>query len=83
MLIGKKAVGGGAGIRVNAPSPGPLPTRAADGLDQLDDLLAKSQTHRAVTIEGCGVCAAVLASDAARNGTDGIPYVGGGLSVLA
>lgn len=78
---------GSAGIRVNALSPGPLPTRAASGLDHFDELLtaaqAKAPMHRTVTIEECGAYAAFLASDAARSVTGSVHYVDGGFNIMA
>jgi enoyl-[acyl-carrier protein] reductase I len=61
---------GPKGIRVNAISPGPLKTRAASGLTDFDELIAKAQAkapaHRLVSIDDVGVAVAFLAMDGAK-----------------
>jgi enoyl-[acyl-carrier protein] reductase I len=77
---------GGANIRVNALSPGPVATRSASGIAHFDDLLARtaarSPEHRGVTIEDVGELAAFLASDAAKAITGHIAFVDNGYHVL-
>jgi enoyl-[acyl-carrier protein] reductase I len=55
---------GEKGIRVHALSPGPLKTRAASGIDQLDELLAwaedRAPTQKPATIEDVGAMAVFL-----------------------
>jgi enoyl-[acyl-carrier protein] reductase I len=74
-------------IRVHAISPGPLLTRAASGIDQFDELLARvasrAPTHDLVTIEDVGAVAACLVSDAARAMTGNTAYVDAGYHVVA
>jgi enoyl-[acyl-carrier protein] reductase I len=74
-------------IRVHAISPGPLLTRAASGIDQFDELLARAAsrapTHDLVTIEDVGAVAACLVSDAARAMTGNTAYVDAGYHVVA
>ncbi|HEY0181011.1 MAG TPA: enoyl-ACP reductase FabI [Dokdonella sp.] len=77
---------GGAGIRVNAISPGPVATRAASGIAHFDDLLARSaeraQLRRTVEPAEVGALCAFLVSDAARSMTGDTLYVDAGLHVL-
>ena len=58
---------GPKGIRVHAISPGPLKTRAASGITDFDELMAKAQAkapaHRLVSIDDVGVAVAFLAMD--------------------
>lgn len=76
---------GPKGISVNALSPGPISTRAANGLPEFDSLMKKAQeatpTGRLTTIEETGAFAAFLASDAARNITGGVHMLDGGYSL--
>jgi enoyl-[acyl-carrier protein] reductase I len=78
---------GPQGIRVNALSPGPLKTRAASGIDHLDELIdearARAPVRRLVTIEDVGGMAAGLVSDFARNVTGSICYVDAGYHVMS
>ncbi|MEC9198634.1 MAG: enoyl-ACP reductase FabI [Pseudomonadota bacterium] len=76
---------GPKGISVNALSPGPISTRAANGLPEFDSLMKKAEeatpTGRLTTIEETGAFAAFLASDAARNITGGVHMLDGGYSL--
>lgn len=72
-------------IRVHALSPGPIPTRAASGLEGFDDLLnvarARSPLRRLVTLEEIGQLAAFLASDGASGMTGQTIYVDAGYHI--
>jgi enoyl-[acyl-carrier protein] reductase I len=74
-------------IRVHALSPGPIPTRAASGIDHFDQLLeqgtALMPAGTAVTIADVGALAAFLACDAARHLTGTIIPIDGGRHLLA
>jgi len=78
---------GAAGIRVNALSPGPVKTRAASGIADFDELLARAARdapeHRLVTLDDVGAYAAFLVSDAAKSITGTIAYVDAGYHVVA
>ena len=73
---------GPANIRVHAVSPGPIPTRAASGLEDFDALLRdareRSPLRRLVTLEEIGALAAFLASPAASGMTGQTLYVDAG-----
>jgi enoyl-[acyl-carrier protein] reductase I len=77
---------GPKGIRVHAISPGPLKTRAASGIEALDELLERAArrvpTHDLVTIDDVGAVAACLVSDAARAMTGNTAYVDGGYHIV-
>ncbi|NYT63664.1 enoyl-ACP reductase FabI [Alcaligenaceae bacterium] len=77
---------GAAGIRVNAVSPGPIVTRAASGLADLDTMITDSQRRMPMrgelTIDDVGPFCAFLASDGARAITGTTQYVDGGFHVL-
>lgn len=77
---------GPRGITVNALSPGPLRTRAASGLAEIDALLKstaeRAPTHRLATLEDIGAFAGFLVSDRARNVTGGVHRIDGGYSVV-
>ena len=77
---------GPKGIRVHAISPGPLATRAASGIPEFDELLAKAQAkaplRSLVTIADVGVATAFLAHDAAKLITGGTIYIDGGYHVI-
>ncbi|WP_175965628.1 enoyl-ACP reductase FabI [Burkholderia sp. BCC0322] len=77
---------GPAGIRVNAVSPGALPTRAASGLPNfdhlLDDTARRAPLRRALDIDDVGALCTFLASDAARAMTGGVHYIDAGMHVL-
>jgi enoyl-[acyl-carrier protein] reductase I len=78
---------GPRGIRVNAVSPGPIPTRAASGIPGFDDLMAdareRAPLQRAITLEDVGTLSAFLVSDAARSITGHTLYVDNGFHILA
>jgi enoyl-[acyl-carrier protein] reductase I len=77
---------GPKGIRVHAVSPGPLATRAASGIPEFDDLLAKAQgkapARSLVSIEDVGAATAFLALDAARLITGDTLYIDGGYHII-
>ncbi len=74
------------GTRVHAISPGPVPTRAASGLQDFDSLMqkavARSPLGRLVTLEEIGRLAAFLASDASSGMTGQTLYVDGGYHIV-
>jgi enoyl-[acyl-carrier protein] reductase I len=78
---------GARGIRVNAVSPGPIPTRAASGIPGFDELVAgardRAPIQRPITLEDVGTLSAFLVSDAARSITGDSIYVDNGFHVLA
>jgi enoyl-[acyl-carrier protein] reductase I len=78
---------GPGGIRVNAVSPGPIPTRAASGIPGFDELVAdarrRAPLRRAVEIDDVGSLCAFLVSDAARAITGNVHYIDGGYHILA
>jgi enoyl-[acyl-carrier protein] reductase I len=73
---------GPQGIRVSAMSPGPIPTRAASGLEDFDALMQRarerSPLRRLVTLQEIGQLAAFLASDAASGMSGQTIYVDAG-----
>lgn len=77
---------GPRGIRVHAVSPGPIPTRAASGLEDFDGLMAQAREHsalrRLVTLEEIGALTAFLASDAASGMTGQTLYVDAGCHAM-
>jgi enoyl-[acyl-carrier protein] reductase I len=77
---------GPAGIRVNAVSPGAMPTRAASGLPHFDHLLdsaaARAPLHYPLGLDDVGAFCTFLASDAGRAVTGGTHYVDLGMHVL-
>lgn len=77
---------GGAGIRVHAVSPGPVPTRAASGLVDFDALMAHAQAtaplRRLVSLEEIGACTAFLVGAGASGMTGQTLYVDGGLHAV-
>ena len=77
---------GAQNIRVHAISPGPMPTRAAAGLKDFDQLLeqavARAPLHRLASLEDVGGLCALLVSDAARGQTGGVHFIDGGLNIL-
>lgn len=78
---------GGAGIRVNALSPGPIPTRAASGIESFADLMAGAEARaperRLASIDEVGALAAFLVSDQARAITGNVEYIDAGAHVTA
>ncbi len=77
---------GPQGIRVHALSPGPVPTRAASGLQDFDQLMAQAQAQaplrRLVTLDEIGALAAFLASPGASGMSGQTLYVDGGLHAV-
>jgi enoyl-[acyl-carrier protein] reductase I len=77
---------GPKGIRVHAISPGPLATRAASGIPEFDELLAKAKvkapSRSLVSIDDVGFASAFLAHDAARLITGSTLYVDGGYHII-
>ena len=77
---------GPKGIRVHAISPGPLATRAASGIPEIDKLLERARTkapaRTLVGIDDVGVATAFLANDAARLMTGETLYVDGGYHIM-
>lgn len=78
---------GASGIRVNALSPGPIPTRAASGIAGFDGLMAgaeaRAPARRLVRIDEVGDLAAFLVSDHARAITGNVEYIDAGFHVTA
>lgn len=77
---------GPGGARVHAISPGPVPTRAASGLQDFDALMqkavARSPLGRLVTLDEIGRLAAFLISDASSGMTGQTLYVDGGYHIV-
>jgi enoyl-[acyl-carrier protein] reductase I len=77
---------GPKGIRVHAISPGPLATRAASGIPEFDELLArarsKAPTRALVSIDDVGRATAFLALDGAKLITGDTVYVDGGYHII-
>ena len=77
---------GPKGIRVHAISPGPLATRAASGIPEFDELLAKAQetapARALVSIDDVGAATAFLALDAAKLITGETMYIDGGYHII-
>ncbi|MFZ6775631.1 enoyl-ACP reductase FabI [Undibacterium sp. Ji83W] len=77
---------GARGTRVHAISPGPVPTRAASGLQDFDALMqkaiARSPLGRLVTLDEIGRLAAFLVSDASSGMTGQTLYVDGGYHIV-
>jgi enoyl-[acyl-carrier protein] reductase I len=78
---------GPRGIRVHAISPGPLATRAASGIADINKLLERARTSaplgRAVTIDDIGEATAFLAHDRARLMTGDTLFVDGGYHIIS
>jgi len=78
---------GPKGIRVYAISPAPLVTRAALGLPQFEELLArtkeKAPIRARISIDDVGAATAFLALDAARLITGETIYIDGGYHIIA
>jgi enoyl-[acyl-carrier protein] reductase I len=77
---------GPKGIRVHAISPGPLATRAASGIPEFDELLAKAAekapSRQLVGIDDVGIATAILAHDATRLITGQVLFVDGGYNII-
>lgn len=77
---------GPKGIRVHAISPGPLATRAASGIPEFDDLLAKAQgkapTRSLVSVDDVGKAVAFLSLDGAKLMTGDTIYIDGGYHII-
>jgi enoyl-[acyl-carrier protein] reductase I len=77
---------GPKGIRVHAISPGPLKTRAASGITDFDQLIAKAQAkapaRSLVSIEDVGVAVAFLSMNAAKLITGETLYIDGGYHII-
>lgn len=77
---------GPSGIRVNALSPGPMPTRAAAGIGHFDELMhqaaSRAPTGRLTSLEEVGAYAAFLASPGAANVTGTTPFIDGGVHIM-
>jgi enoyl-[acyl-carrier protein] reductase I len=73
---------GPSNIRVHAVSPGPVPTRAASGIDAFDELMQsaihKSPLGRLVSLQEVAQLCAFLCSDAASGMTGQTIYVDAG-----
>ncbi len=77
---------GPKGIRVHAISPGPLATRAASGIPEFDELMAKAQSkapaRSLVSIDDVGKATAFLALDGAKLMTGDTIYIDGGYHII-
>ena len=77
---------GPKGIRVHAISPGPLATRAASGIPEFDELMAKAASkaprRSLVSIDDVGKATAFLALDGAKLITGDTIYVDGGYHII-
>ena len=78
---------GGDGIRVHAVSPGPIPTRAASGIDSFDELMrdaiARAPLKRLVTLDEVANLTTFLCSDLSSGMTGQTIYVDGGCHSIA
>jgi enoyl-[acyl-carrier protein] reductase I len=78
---------GPQGIRVHAVSPGPVPTRAASGIEAFDQLMAsardKAPLRRLVTQDEIAQLASFLCGDAASGMTGQTIYVDAGCHAVA
>jgi enoyl-[acyl-carrier protein] reductase I len=77
---------GPKGIRVHAVSPGPLKTRAASGITDFDELIAKAQAkapaRSLVSIDDVGVAVAFLSMNGAKLITGETLYIDGGYHII-
>jgi len=77
---------GPKGIRVHAISPGPLKTRAASGITDFDELIAKAQAkapaRSLVSIEDVGTAVAFLSMNGAKLMTGETLYIDGGYHII-
>lgn len=73
-------------IRVYALSPGPVPTRAASGIDRFDELMedaaSRAPRHALVDIDQIGRVARFLASDDADGMTGNLVHVDNGSHIM-
>lgn len=78
---------GPQGIRVHAVSPGPIPTRAASGIEEFGQLMAnaqqKSPLNRLVTLEEIAALCGFLCSDLSSAMTGQTIFVDAGFHVVA
>lgn len=78
---------GPQGIRVHAVSPGPIPTRAASGIEAFDELMreneAKAPLRRLVTLEEIANLSTFLCTDAASGMTGQTIFVDAGAHAVA
>ena len=78
---------GPKGIRAHAVSPGPLATRAASGIRDFDELMARvsarAPVRRLVTVDEVGAACVFLASPYAAAMTGETLYIDGGYHILA
>jgi enoyl-[acyl-carrier protein] reductase I len=77
---------GSKNIRVNALSPGAIPTRAASGIQDFDRLLAtahiKAPLHHSIDLMDIGHLAAFLVSDLAKNITGSVHLIDAGYNIM-
>jgi enoyl-[acyl-carrier protein] reductase I len=77
---------GPKGIRVHAISPGPLKTRAASGITDFDELIAKAQekapARSLISVEDVGVAVAFLSMNGAKLITGETLYIDGGYHII-
>jgi enoyl-[acyl-carrier protein] reductase I len=77
---------GPKGIRVHAISPGPLKTRAASGITDFDELIAKAQAkapaRSLISIDDVGVAVAFLSMNGAKLITGETLYIDGGYHII-
>lgn len=77
---------GAKNIRVNALSPGAIPTRAASGIAGFEQILKASQVkaplHRTVDLNDIGNMAAFLVSDLSKNITGGVHAIDAGYEMV-
>lgn len=78
---------GGKNIRVNALSPGPIRTRAASGLENVDVLIQNadrlSPLPDLATVDDVGAYARFLVSDDAKSVTGAVAYLDGGYNIMS
>lgn len=77
---------GPKGITVNALSPGPMPTRAASGIEGFDVLMRtaaeRAPMRRLATIDDVGAASVFLAAPSGRNVTGTVLQVDGGCHIM-
>lgn len=77
---------GARGIRVNAISPGPMPTRAASGIAafdaMLDDARSRAPLRRLATLDECGATALFLAGPGGGAITGAVIPIDAGLGII-